>query len=141
MKIKDIMSKDVICCDINDSIKDVCNIMKKYDVGFIVVYDNDKICGCLTDRDIVLNYGNEIKDIISSNLITIKPSDTLRFAAEIMGKNKIKRIIVIDEEDACGVVSLSDLIRYIDCYEEIKKIYSIDKNDEYQEVSVDDFEL
>lgn len=141
MKIKDIMSKDVICCDINDSIKDVCDLMKKYDVGFIVVYDNDNVCGCLTDRDIILNYGNEIKDIISSNLITIKPSDTLRFAAEVMGENKIKRVIVMDKEDACGVVSLSDLIRYIDCYEEIKKIYSIDRNDEYQEVSVDDFEL
>lgn len=141
MKIKNIMSKDIICCDISDSVKDVCHMMKKYDVGFIVVYDRDRVCGCMTDRDIVINYGNEVKDIINSKLVTISPNDTLQAAAKIMGENKIKRIIVMDDDDACGVVSLSDLIRHIDCYEEIKKIYSINKNDEQEEVSVDDYEL
>lgn len=141
MNVKDIMSRNIIHCDINDDVKDVSNLMKDNNIGFIVVYKKNKLYGCLTDRDIAINYGNSIKDITKTNLYTINEEESLLNTAKIMAKNKIKRVIVTNQNNISGIVSLSDLIKYIDCYEEIKQIYSINNNNTKINVKVNDFNL
>ena len=141
MNVKDIMSRNIIHCDINDDVKDVSNLMKDNNIGFIVVYKKNKLYGCLTDRDIAINYGNSIKDITKTNLYTINEEESLLNTAKIMAKNKIKRVIVTNQNNISGIVSLSDLIKYIDCYEEIKQIYSINNNNTKIDVKVNDFNL
>ena len=75
MKIKDIMNKDIISCDINSSIYEVAKKMLEYNIGFIPITSNDNIVGVLTDRDIVVkilaNKDDKIKGYLSDILITI----------------------------------------------------------------------
>ena len=75
MKIKDIMSKKLITCSPDDNILFVSNLMNVWDVGFIIIMDNNKLYGVVTDRDIVCDLANElraIKNYAHTNVIFMK---------------------------------------------------------------------
>lgn len=143
MDIEKVMTKGIIVCRINDDIKKIANIMKKYDVGFLPIIDNNKIIGTVTDRDLIVN---EFNDIINkhNSLITVNYNQDVYEALDIMGKNKVKRLIVTKDNKAIGIVSLSDLVNYTtkDKFTEtFKQIYEIDKNNHYFNTDIDDFYL
>ncbi len=137
------MTKGIIVCRINDDIKKIADIMKKYDVGFLPIIDNNKIIGTVTDRDLIVN---EFNDVINkhNSLITVNYNQDVYEALDIMGKNKVKRLIVTKDNKAIGIVSLSDLVNYTtkDKFTEtFKQIYEIDKNNHYFNTDIDDFYL
>ena len=143
MDIEKVMTKGIIVCHINDDIREIANIMKKYDVGFLPIIDNNKIIGTVTDRDLIVN---EFNDIINkhNSLITVNYAQDVYEALGIMGKNKVKRLIVTKDNKAIGIVSLSDLVNYTtkDKFTEtFKQIYEIDKNNHYFNTDIDDFYL
>lgn len=143
MDIEKVMTKGIIVCRINDDIKKIANIMKKYDVGFLPIIDNNKIIGTVTDRDIIVN---EFNDVINkhNSLITVNYNQDVYEALDIMSKNKVKRLIVTKDNKAIGIVSLSDLVNYTtkDKFTEtFKQIYEIDKNNHYFNTDIDDFYL
>ena len=53
MKVKNLMCSSLIVFDINSSLNELANTMKKYDIGFVPIANKNKIVGVLTDRDIV----------------------------------------------------------------------------------------
>lgn len=143
MDIEKVMTKGIIVCRINDDIKKIADIMKKYDVGFLPIIDNNKIIGTVTDRDIIVN---EFNDVINkhNSLRTVNYNQDVYEALDIMGKNKVKRLIVTKDNKAIGIVSLSDLVNYTtkDKFTEtFKQIYEIDKNNHYFNTDIDDFYL
>lgn len=143
MDIEKVMTKGIIICHINDDIKKIADIMKKYDVGFLPIIDNNKIIGTVTDRDLIVN---EFNDVINkhNSLITVNYNQDVYEALDIMGKNKVKRLIVTKDNKAIGIVSLSDLVNYTtkDKFTEtFKQIYEIDKNNHYFNTDIDDFYL
>lgn len=143
MDIGKVMTKGIIVCRINDDIKKIADIMKKYDVGFLPIIDNNKIIGTVTDRDLIVN---EFNDVINkhNSLITVNYNQDVYEALDIMGKNKVKRLIVTKDNKAIGIVSLSDLVNYTtkDKFTEtFKQIYEIDKNNHYFNTDIDDFYL
>ena len=143
MDIEKVMTKGIIVCHISDDIKKIADIMKKYDVGFLPIIDNNKIIGTVTDRDLIVN---EFNDIINkhNSLITVNYDQDVYEALDIMGKNKVKRLIVTKDNKAIGIVSLSDLVNYTtkDKFTEtFKQIYEIDKNNHYFNTDIDDFYL
>lgn len=144
MDIEKIMTRKIIVCHKNDSIKDIASKMKKYDVGFLPIIDDyNKIIGTITDRDIVIN---EFNDIINkqNKIISINHDKDVYEALNIMGNNKIKRLIVTKENKAVGIISLSDLVNYTtkDSFiETFKRIYIIDKNEHDYDTEIDEFYL
>ena len=143
MKIEDVMTKGIITCHKNNIIKDVALIMKKYDIGFLPIIDNNKIIGTVTDRDLIIN---EFNDIINkqNELITINYDKNVDEALNIMSKNKVKRLIVTKDNKAIGIVSLSDLVNHTnieDFTKAFKQIYAIDKNNHYFNTDIDEFYL
>ena len=143
MDIEKVMTKGIIVCHISDDIKKIADIMKKYDVGFLPIIDNNKIIGTVTDRDLIVN---EFNDVINkhNSLITVNYNQDVYEALDIMGKNKVKRLIVTKDNKAIGIVSLSDLVNYTtkDKFTEtFKQIYEIDKNNHYFNTDIDDFYL
>lgn len=148
MKIKDIMSKKIIFCYKNSTIYDVAEIMKKYDIGFVPVVDNKKIIGVITDRDIVVNniynHSTNIECMMPDSIISINQDEALESATALMKKYKVKRLLVIDNKKVVGVISLSDIVHYIDndlFVDTFKSIYEIDKNEHDYDVQIDEFYL
>lgn len=123
MKVKELMVKDVLTCAKDDPILDVAKKMIDHDVGMLIVIEDNlskKPIGVLSDRDILNKVLIQKKDpskipadqVATKKIISISPDLTLDKAVELMKKNKIKRLIVIDElGNLVGIISKSDIIK------------------------------
>lgn len=148
MKIKEIMSKDIIYTDINSSLKDASLLMLKNDIGFLPVKKDNKIIGCLTDRDIaiygVANDEKNVCNIMKNVLITIDENSNIIDAIKTMKTFKVRRLVVKSNKKIVGIVSISDIINKAkekDIIDMLKSILSIDKNHQEYLFNVKDFEL
>ena len=150
MKIKDIMSKKIISCNINSNIFEVAQLMKKNNIGFIPIIDKE-IKGVITDRDIIIrviannDYDTNIKPYINESVISIDENEDISCALRLMSKHKIKRLIITNNNKLSGILSLSDIINsnlfeqeIIKC---IKNIYTLMDNNELFHNKIDDFYL
>lgn len=145
MKVKQIMSNNIICSNIFDSVLDVSKLMKRHNIGFIPIKDED-IVGVITDRDIAINIEvldkeTPISNIMSNSIISIDEEKSIDEALDIMSKYKIKRILVKRNNSYIGVLSLSDIIKYKDIIETLRIIFYISDNNNQQDSKIDDFYL
>lgn len=145
--IEKIMNKNLIV--LNDSnLEDIAKAMKRYDVGMVIIKENNKIKGIITDRDIVTkilaNKDNKIKEYLTTNLISIDINSDIKEAIDLMKKHKIKRLLVKKDNKLVGVLSLSDLLNTVDnniLIEAYKTIFSINRNTDKYLTAIDEFEL
>ena len=145
--IEKIMSKNLIV--LNDSnLEDIAKAMKRYDVGMVIINENNKIKGIITDRDIVTkilaNKDNKIKEYLTTNLVSIDINSDIKEAIDLMKKHKIKRLLVKKDNKLVGVLSLSDLLNTVDnniLIETYKTIFSINRNTDKYLTDIDEFEL
>lgn len=152
MNVENIMTKNIIIGNVTNTLQEISNVMKKYDIGFLPIRDQKKIVGVITDRDIVINAisnnsnQNDIIDkYITKNIITINKNEEIMNAIELMGNHKIKRLIVTDENKIVGIISLSDIIN---CnieekviIDNLKRIWEINRNEDLFKTEIDEFYL
>lgn len=143
--MNNLISKNLIVVDIKSNIYEVADTMKRYDVGFVPVSDNNKIVGVLTDRDIVTKIVANKDELIESYIskpISIDLNDSIENALTLMSKHKIKRLLVSSDNKLVGILSISDLLN-TDCnyIKTIKEIFEINKNDDTYITKVDEFYL
>jgi len=150
--VQDIMTKKIIYIKSDDTIANTSKKMLEFDIGFLPVEKNKKIIGVITDRDIATKvFSNtksldvKIEDYISKNIITINKESKLEEALFIMSKNKIKRLIVLDDRLVVGIISLSDILNDFNNNEllikTLKNIFSINKNTDKYKTEIDEFYL
>ncbi|SHH28342.1 CBS domain-containing protein [Tepidibacter thalassicus] len=117
MKVRDIMTKDVSYVDVNSNIAKAADIMRTLDVGIVPVCDENKTpVGVITDRDIVLrsitdtvNANQNVESIMSRNVVSVTPDTDAHEAAELMARNQIRRLPVVENNKLVGMLSLGDL--------------------------------
>lgn len=132
MQVSEVMHKGVITVQINDSVRKVAALMKREDIGAVPVYKNEHPVGFVTDRDIVISsvaQGHPIDDPISfamkSELLFVRECDDIELAAKIMRKNQVSRLLVVDEgENPVGMLSIHDLLEYVDDEELVENTLS-----------------
>ena len=145
--IEKIMNKNLIILT-DSSLEDIAKAMKRYDVGMVIIKENNKIKGIITDRDIVTkilaNKDNKIKEYLTTNLVSIDINSDMNEAIDLMKKHKIKRLLVKKDNKLVGVLSLSDLLNIVDnsiLIETYKTIFSINRNTDKYLTDIDEFEL
>ena len=119
--IKQIMSKTVRTIEKSMSVHSALDSMIKHDIGSLVVVDDSKVVGIITERDIMRNIGRETNyldrkcgDVCSKPVISIEPNTESWEAFEIMLRNKIRRLPVLDENQRlAGIVTERDLFRWV----------------------------
>lgn len=152
MNLENVMSKDLVVVNINDTIGDVAQKMKTYDVGFVPVEQNKHIVGVITDRDIVVkgiaNHAEasaKVETYMTKNVFHIDQSDDLIRALELMTKEKIKRLVINNQDKIVGILSWSDLIQSDlppeTIMENLKKLWEIKENEKIPEAEIDEFYL
>lgn len=122
--VSEIMSpRDVIALKVasTPSALDAIKLMIKNKIGSVVVVDIDKKpIGIVTERDILKKVAAlskspsdiAVQDIMSFPVVTIKAYDSIETAAAVMAKNKIKRLIVLEQDGSlAGVLSITDIAR------------------------------
>jgi CBS domain-containing protein len=120
LKVKDIMSRDVVTIGADASVADAARKMKDANVGSVVVLDRNAVQGIVTDRKIVTSVIAENRDparekignVMSKKLITCNEDSDVHDAMKTLGDNKIRRCPVVnDRKELVGVLSMSDVAR------------------------------
>lgn len=149
MKVKDIMTKNLITCESDCSIHQISQKMKEFDIGFMIITKKNKLEGIITDRDIVIemiaNYDHKVNDYLHKIVQTIDQEETIENALQIMKNKKIKRLIVTSQTKIVGVISISDILNKTKetnkLLDTLKSIYSIEKNIDEYNTQIDEFYL
>lgn len=121
MKISDVMSENVICVQVSDTMRAVAKMMKDSDIGALPVLDNGTPVGFVTDRDIVLAIAEDdcelsapISEAMSPEVFAISPDKEITEAARIMEDKQVSRILVVENNKPVGMVTLQDLTLNVD---------------------------
>ena len=115
-KVRDVMTPEPIVLQRSQSIADAAQAMRDRAVGSVLVVDGDKLCGLVTDRDIVVRAVAEamppdsrVGDVCSPDLVAVEAEDDTAEAARVMQANAVRRLPVMDRGRIVGIVSIGDL--------------------------------
>ncbi|MDP2706986.1 MAG: CBS domain-containing protein [Burkholderiales bacterium] len=117
-KVGDIMTSPPRTLDVTASVMDAATLMREGDFGDVVVLEKGRLCGILTDRDIVVRVlatGDDpssvrVGDICSRVLVTVSESDSIGDAVRLIRAKAVRRLPVLDDDGKLvGIVSLGDL--------------------------------
>ena len=121
MFVKEVMSKPAISIEQDDTVFDASMIYKQKHVGCLIVTDKGDVVGVLTERDIIERSicldrnprETNVREIMTPDVITIQELDTLQKAADVMMKNRIKKLPVIKDDTVVGIITASDIVRVL----------------------------
>ena len=94
-------------------VSDAKNLMAQYKISGVPICENGKLVGILTNRDLrfMTDYSVPIKDVMThENLVTSKVGTTLAEAKEILMKNKIEKLPLVDDDGYLrGLITIKDI--------------------------------
>ena len=111
--------KSVISIAPHRPVFDALVVLAEYKIGALLVLDGDKLVGIFSERDyareIILKGKSSkttpISEVMSSNVLTVKPSNTVEQAMNIMSDKHIRHLPVLEGEKVIGMLSIGDLVK------------------------------
>jgi len=120
MKLCDIMTAPVVRIHPEETVAVAARMLEHNNIGAMPVCTHQgKLCGMLTDRDIVVRCvaagkdpeKTSVRDVMTSRLYVGRPDMDVPMAAGLMGKEQVRRLPVMENGKLCGMVSLGDMAR------------------------------
>jgi CBS domain-containing protein len=115
-KVRDVMTAEPIVLQRDQSIADAARAMRDNAMGSVLVVDGDKLCGLVTDRDIVVRAlaesaapSSPIGAVCTPHLVAVEADDDTTEALQVMQDNAVRRLPVMDHGRIVGMVSIGDL--------------------------------
>jgi CBS domain-containing protein len=134
MRLTDLMSKQLITIDVNDSVRNALMLMQKKKVSRLLVRKNKEIVGILTERDLARRLGSEkerklsdahihVSSCYTKHLLTADKGEDVKAVARKMLEYGISSVAVADQWKVIGLVTKTDLIKLLEnSDEQIEKI-------------------
>ena len=117
MLLRDVMTAEVVTAGPDRTVREVAELMRERNVGSVVLVEDDKPVGFVTDRDLTLSViadGRELSDHVadyaSSPVITAEPAMSVDECADLMVRHGVRRLVVVDGDRLTGIVTLDDLV-------------------------------
>jgi len=117
--VGDAMTREPISIPSSSAVKDAAKLMKKEKVGSLMVTQNKKYVGIVTDTDIVRKAvtgsvplgKRKVSSVMSSHLIAIKPDEDIFEAIRMMRDYDIKHLAVEANGEFVGLVTMKDVLK------------------------------
>ena len=118
MKLREIMTGTVVRINPEETVAVAARTLARYNIGMLPVCGGDgRLCGVVTDRDLVtrcIAAGKEptrktVREVMTSNVVAARQDMDTVAAAQLMGRQQIRRLPVLENGRLCGMVSLGDL--------------------------------
>jgi CBS domain-containing protein len=114
-----LMKKELISVDAGTSVVEAAKLMKACNVESVLVFQQGRIAGIVTESDIVKKvigsdrspYVVRVEEIMSSPVVGIEERRPLTEAADLMDKHQSHHLGVIKEGTVIGILSVRDLLR------------------------------
>jgi CBS domain-containing protein len=117
MTVEEMMTPHPIALPQTASVFDAAQKMRDASIGNVVVLNGQKVCGIVTDRDIVVRAiatgrdprSTKLADICSRELTTLSPEDNVETAVRLMREHAVRRLPVVKDDRPVGILTLGDL--------------------------------
>lgn len=117
MKVKDLMNRNVVSIDSEASVKEAASKMAQNEIGSLVVVEQNKPVGIITERDLLSRVvalgrnveATRVKMVMSKPLICAAPDMDASDAARFMVSKNIKKLPVTQDGRLIGIMTLTDL--------------------------------
>ncbi len=114
------MSTKVVTVKATDKVSSALRLMVKHKIGSIVIVENAKPIGILTERDVSIRIAKgqdprrmALRRVMSKPLITVGPSMEVWEAVELMVRKEILRLPVLEGDRLVGMVTERDVLRWL----------------------------
>lgn len=125
-KAYDVMTRSIAGVPPQTSVAQVASMMRDLNIGDVLVLDEGKLRGIVTDRDLtihVLTNGAKsdapVEHYMTTDVVTGAPDWTLERVAEVMGKHQIRRLPIVENDQVLGIVSLGDVALHMPKHETV----------------------
>ena len=118
MKVKEIMTRNVIGVGPEETVEVAARTLQRYNVGALpVCTSNGKLCGVVTDRDLVIRClaagmepsSTQVRQVMTGQVTSVDGDMDVSVAAHLMGRQQIRRLPVTENGRLCGMVTLGDM--------------------------------
>jgi CBS domain-containing protein len=124
MFVRKVMSSPVVSVTASATILEAAQRMRAHDIGALLVFDDNRPIGFLTDRDIIMRalaaaeiipgLESVVKDIMSPDILACFEDQDVTAAAALMGDRQVRRLLVIDRSGVpVGILSLGDIAEHV----------------------------
>ena len=121
-KINNILSRKgskAISVNPETSVIDALKVMAENNIGSVVVMQDGKFMGIITERDysrkVILKGKNstdtKVSEIMTTEFPPLKPTDTVEHCMELMSQTNIRYLPVFDDKKLSGIISISDVVK------------------------------
>ncbi|TQD40672.1 CBS domain-containing protein [Haloflavibacter putidus] len=129
--VSTIMTEKVLTLNTTDNLATAEGIFKKNKIRHIPVVENDAIKGMLSYTDLLrISFADavdededtiettvydmfSIEQVMVSNVISVKPDNTIKEVAEILAEKEFHALPVVENDKLVGIVTTTDLIKYL----------------------------
>jgi CBS domain-containing protein len=117
MQVRNLMKQPVVTVTADQSVRQAARRMQEQVIGSVVVTDGDRLAGILTERDVLHAVAEDrdldqtsAGDLMTRDLVTAGPNWDVVVAASVMTSNRIRHLVVMNNEQLLGVLSLRDVL-------------------------------
>jgi CBS domain-containing protein len=119
-KAYELMTQSLAFCSPDDTADHVASIMRDRDIGDVLVMDDGKLLGIVTDRDLTIraitnNHDSnhlKIRNYMTERVITGSSDWSVQRIARTMAKHQVRRLPIMEDGQVVGIISLGDIARY-----------------------------
>jgi CBS domain-containing protein len=117
--------KEILTVDSKKSVIEALTIMAKYKIGALIVTNEAKMVGVISERDyareIILegksSKDTKVEEIMTRKVLTLSADDKFEKGLEIMTQKRIRHMPVVDGKELLGMVSQGDLVKEMISYQ------------------------
>jgi len=122
MRIAEVLRKkgsDVATISPDATVTELLAVMAERNVGALVVVENERIVGIVSERDVVRRahergaaiLSAKVAEIMTTDVATCDPAETVDHLTVLMTQRRIRHVPVIDNGRLCGIVSIGDVVK------------------------------
>ncbi|MBW2310035.1 MAG: CBS domain-containing protein [Deltaproteobacteria bacterium] len=119
LTVRNVMTADIATVKTTDPVSAAIELMTANDIGSVIVTNDGKPVGILTERDILKRVcpehlcikGVTVGEIMSAPLVHIKADAGLGQASSLMAVKDVRRLLVMDRQKVVGIVTQKDVLR------------------------------
>ena len=135
----EVMTRDPVELLESETVLEAARVMRDQNIGDVIVLDDTggRIKGIVTDRDVVVRAvanGQDLahttlSSICSEDLVCVGPGEPIDKVVQLMRDKAIRRMPVVEDEHAVGIISIGDLAERLDRQSALADISSAPPND------------
>jgi CBS domain-containing protein len=121
MKIRNVLDQkgyDVVTVPPSFTVQDAMRLLVEHNIGSVVVTEDRKVRGILTERDILRlaaqdaasMVNRKVEEVMTRDLVVGLMDDTVEYVMEIMTKNRIRHLPIMEDGWMQGILSIGDVV-------------------------------